>query len=60
MRTITARLGVLLAAVALTVMLAVALTLGAVSIYYGSLCPSEDSCVADYFDGQWHIERDTP
>jgi hypothetical protein len=23
-------------------------------------CPSEDSCTADYFDGQWHIEQVQP
>lgn len=23
-------------------------------------CPTEDSCVADYHDGGWHIEEVTP
>lgn len=23
-------------------------------------CPAEDSCVATYYDGRWHIERVTP
>ena len=24
------------------------------------MCPTEDSCIADYYGGQWHVYPDVP
>lgn len=32
----------------------------ALAIVNGPDCPTEDSCVADYSNGQWHIIRVIP